>query len=163
MRPLLALLLALPALAAEPGRLRVNVAPAEAVVRIDGQVRATGDLPPTELPAGVHNVDVSLEGHVEARHVVEVKPGATACLAISLARVPRPGKDPSDVNAREVQSVIAASTIAGVAAGVAGRPPLELEDPHAERPLPATPPPRLPPPPAPSASTPPWEVAAPCP
>lgn len=160
-------ILALVALAGEPGRLQVNVAPAAARVFVDGAARATGNLAPTSLPAGTHTVDVELDGHTPAHQVVEVAEGKTACLSITLVRASRtPRGDPSDATARDARGALAAEVVASAAAGAAGRPALEREAPTTHLPTPPDGDPRNvrpTPPPGPSAAPPPWEIAAPCP
>jgi hypothetical protein len=142
------------------GAIQVNVAPAAATVRLDGVRRGTGSMRLAQLPAGAHNVGLSLDGYTPVERVVQVDAGQTGCLSVTLGRAPLAQPDPSDVRAQQAGAGITAGVLSGIATSAAGRPPLETEaDPRGPVELPVLPPAS---PPV-ASGPPPWEIAAPCP
>lgn len=143
------------------GELVVNVAPVDTRVRVDGELRGAGVI--RELPAGLHTVELEREGYLPVERRVEVTPGATACLSVTLERVARAEPDPTDATAREKREAIAATIVASVLSAGAYDPHWQRRwgdprDPRAE-PKPKPPIPERPPDAGPAAN----DVAEPCP
>lgn len=88
--------------AAETGQLRIDAQPAAATVQIDGgKPRPAGEK--QTLPIGHHLVTIAAEGRTGYAELVEISPGRTAKLAISLEPETR-----SDQAARLVDAAVAA-------------------------------------------------------
>jgi hypothetical protein len=145
-------------LAATAGTLSVHVAPRDATVTVDGEVRGTGtmDLP---LPDGAHRLRVTAEAFQPWEQVVEVK--ASTCVAVTLARTPA-RFDADAVRARQTREELLSEM---VAESIDADPPTDptgiRQRPRDQNPAFRTiPPPAVAPDPA---GPPPWEVAEPCP
>ena len=74
----------------EPGRLRVQVEPATAHVRIDGKVVERGRGGSVELAPGSHFVRVEAEGYEAEEKTVEMKAGVEARLDVALRKKAAP-------------------------------------------------------------------------
>jgi hypothetical protein len=77
-----------PAAGGEPGTVELRVQPASAAVTIDGAAWLSSDpgLFVVELPAGRHHVEVSAPGYRTFTTDIDVTPGDTAPLNVSLVR-----------------------------------------------------------------------------
>jgi hypothetical protein len=88
--------------AGETGKLRIDAEPATATVQIDGGKAQSID-GKLELPAGHHLVTITAEGRTSYSELVEITPGKTAKVAISLEK-----ESKSDRAARLVDATVAA-------------------------------------------------------
>lgn len=90
--------------AAETGKLRIDAEPDTATVQIDGgKAQLTGPSERLTLPIGHHLVTITAEGRTSYSEIVEILPGKTTPIAISLEKETR-----SDRAARLIDATVAA-------------------------------------------------------
>jgi hypothetical protein len=109
---------------AQVGMVELRVAPATAVLRVDGEAEARAVSVPLVLAPGSHRLHFSAEGHLEQQLELRIAPGAGQILSVRLVPAPpavaqaaaRPPPGPADAS-RAAWQVRAAWTTLGVAAG----------------------------------------------
>ena len=70
-------------LKAQLGKVRFNISPANAILRVDGKPRGRGSQT-LSLPAFEHSVEIALEGHATVRRRVTPRPGLEQLVQVSL-------------------------------------------------------------------------------
>lgn len=80
--------------AALPATLAVEATPASATIEVDGERRGAGSWQ-SEVAPGEHTVWVRAPGYVPQRRALQVRPGATERLTVSLTAVAAPREEPA--------------------------------------------------------------------
>lgn len=133
------------ALAGEPpdGVLQINVAPADSVIRLDGETRGFGTMRLDGVPPGLHTLEMTQDGFVEQARVVEIIAGQITCVSVSLTPPPRPPDDPTNAKAKATRELIAASLVAQATAGKEPIGKVERPIPEERQPVVERPPPEV--------------------